>query len=189
MVYNVKLSMKYFPITSTIIVAALIFSSCTQQDRKNPHDVTDDLLKKEQAVWNSSFTDLEGNEVKLSDYAGKVVMVDFWETWCGPCLQVFPAMDSLQSNYPDDFVILAVNLQGSDSPDDVREFMESKDYEFEYLLDSNEVGPEVIDLGIPFKLYFDPEGYIVKAELGTAGSLDVDYEKAEKVIKEYQNQR
>lgn len=188
MVSNVNMSMKYFPLTIILILSTLALSGCGQQERMNPYDVSDDLLEKERAVWNSSFIDTDGNEVRLSDYSGKVVMIDFWETWCGPCLQVFPAMDSLKSNYPDDFVILAVNLQGSDSPEDVQEFMDSKDYDFEYLLDNNEVGPEVIDLGIPFKLYFDPEGYIVKAELGSSG-IEADYQKAEEIIREYQNKR
>ena len=55
--------------------------------------------------------DLEGDEIKLSDYRGKVVLVDFWATWCPPCLAAVPQLQALQAKYPDDeFVILGVNL-------------------------------------------------------------------------------
>lgn len=157
-----------------------LLSACDA--RENPRDLGEQDKHIDEVIWNATFYDLEGNEVSIKDYAGKVVMVDFWETWCSPCLQVFPAMDSLQREYKDDFVMLAVNLNNSDSKEDVAEFKNNNEYTFKYILDKNSVGAEVITLGIPFKVFIDPEGYLIKAELGLSGN---DYNDAKEIIEQY----
>ena len=109
-------------------------------------------------------------------------MVDFWETWCGPCLQVFPALDSLQNEYPDDFVVVAVNLNNTDSVEDVINFKQERAYDFTFAVDKNKVGPEVITIGIPFKVFLDPQGYVIKSELGITGN---DYQDIKEIIEQH----
>lgn len=169
----------FFP---AFLAALILLTACTEQ-RKNPRELSDEQLKIGEIIWNSTFTDLDGNEVSIKDFKGKVVLIDLWETWCGPCLQVFPAMDSLRKEYKDDFVVLATNLQDSDTPEEVQAFMEDKGYDFEYLLDTNEVGPMVISFGIPFKIFIDPNGYLIKAEVGSNGT-EGDYLKAKTIIED-----
>ncbi|MBO6584557.1 MAG: TlpA family protein disulfide reductase [Gracilimonas sp.] len=164
-----------------LLIVILTIISCTDSTRKNPRNLSEANQKIDEAIWNASFQDLEGNEVTVADLKGKVVLIDFWETWCGPCLQVFPAMDSLQNEYPDDFVVVAVNLNDSDTLEDVRNFKENNDYDFKYVLDVNNVGDEVITLGIPFKVFVDPQGYLIKAELGLSGS---DYQDTKEIIEQ-----
>lgn len=173
--------------TALLLLLSFGLAACGGSGEKpatddNPYNLSDNLLEKEQIIQNAVFTDLDGNDVKLADFKGKVVVVDFWETWCGPCLQVFPIMDSLMTEYPEDFVVLATNLNSSDTRSDVLNFRDSKDYDFEYVLDSNSAGPEVIEMGIPFKLFFDPEGRLIRAELGLSGS---EYEKTKAIIEEH----
>lgn len=173
---------KIFRLPLFILLGASFILSCGEV-RQNPRDLSDNLKRTDEIIWNATFNDLDGNEVSLSDFKGKVVLVDFWETWCGPCLAVFPAMDSLRSEYGDDFEVLAVNLQDSDTPEDVKEFMDEKGYDFHFVLDSNKIGPEVITYGIPFKVYIDPNGYLISAEVGTAGT-EGDYLKAKQIIED-----
>ncbi len=165
-----------------LLVVAIFFQVC-QETRKNPRELSDEKKKIDEIIWNSTFTDLEGNEVSIQDYKGKVVLIDFWETWCGPCLQVFPAMDSLRNEFENDFVVFAVNLQDSDTPEEVEEFMQEKGYDFKFLLDKNQVGPKVISFGIPFKIFVDPDGYLIKAEVGSSGT-EGDYLKAKTIIED-----
>jgi thiol-disulfide isomerase/thioredoxin len=157
--------------------------SKTDSPLQNPRELTENEARIEAVIHRTAFEDLEGNEVYISDFAGKVVLVDFWETWCGPCLQVFPAMDSLKAEYPDDFEVLTVNLMDIDTREEVIAFVEKNGYNFTHTVDVNEAGPEVITLGIPFKVFFDPQGFLIKAELGSAGTQG-DYEKAKVIIED-----
>jgi peroxiredoxin len=62
-----------------------------------------------------SLTDIEGNVVKLSDYRGKVVILDFWATWCPPCRKGIPDFIELQSEYnAGDLVILGISVDQGD---------------------------------------------------------------------------
>ena len=167
---------------SVALIISFLFIACSE-GRKNPRDLSDEQLKIGEIVWNSTFTDLNGNAVSLKDYQGKVVLIDFWETWCGPCLQVFPAMDSLRKEYKDDFAVIAVNLQDSDTPEEVEAFKDEKGYDFDFVLDEDQVGPKVISFGIPFKIFVDPNGYLIKAEVGSSGT-EGDYTKAKTIIED-----
>ncbi len=173
--------MKINNLIIALIFSGLIISSCSNSPRNNPRDLNEQEQQIDETIWNATFQDLEGNEVSVQDLQGKVVMIDFWETWCGPCLQVFPVMDSLKNEYPEDFVIVAVNLNDSDTLEDVKSFRDENDYDFIYTVDNNNVGDEVITLGIPFKVFLDPDGYLIKAELGISGS---DYEDTKEIIEQ-----
>lgn len=172
--------------TSVLVItmaAILTFVSCTDSDRNNPRDLTPEEQNIDNTIWNATFQDLEGNEVTAADFQGKVVLFDFWETWCGPCLQVFPTMDSLQNEYPDDFVVVAVNLNNSDTIEDVQSFKDKNNYDFVYTIDTEKVGDEIIKLGIPFKVYLDTNGYLIQTELGSVGP-EGDYRKTKEIIEQ-----
>lgn len=171
--------------TQLLAFAAIILfitSSCANKSQ-NPRELSEEEARIEAALQRASFFDMQGEEVYLADYAGKVVLIDFWETWCGPCLMVFPAMDSLKKEYGDKFEVLAVNTLTADTKEDIEEFISDNDYNFEFSLDLNDVGGEVISLGIPFKVFIDPNGFLIKAELGSAGT-EGDYLKAKTIIED-----
>ncbi len=60
-----------------------------------------------------TLTDMDGNQVSLSDFKGKVILLDFWATWCGPCRMEIPSFIELQDKYESDVVILGVSLDQS----------------------------------------------------------------------------
>lgn len=165
-----------------LIVLIPVFISCSGSDRDNPYDLSPHDEKVDEVLSEATFNDLDGNEISPQDLTGKVVMVDFWETWCGPCLQVFPALDSLQNEYPDDFVVIAVNLNNSDTVEDVINFKQERPYDFTFAIDDDKVGEKVITLGIPFKVFLDSQGYVIKSELGITGN---DYEDIKEIIEQY----
>ncbi len=181
--FQIYSSMKNIKLSILLVVSALLFISCADQKSQNPRNLSEANAQIEAVIQRATFQDLDGNDVTISDFAGKVVLIDFWETWCGPCLQVFPAMDSLKVEYPDDFEVLTVNLIDADTKADVEQFMADNDYDFIYSMDVNEIGDEIITLGIPFKVFIDPEGFLIKAELGSAGTQG-DYEMAKVIIED-----
>jgi thiol-disulfide isomerase/thioredoxin len=175
--------MKYPKSFIPLALAALLFVSCADQKSQNPRSLSEASAQIETVIQRATFQDVEGNDITIADFQGKVVLIDFWETWCGPCLQVFPALDSLKTEYPDDFEVLTVNLIDGDTKADVEQFMADNDYDFVFTMDVNDIGDEIITLGIPFKVYIDPDGFLIKAELGSAGTQG-DYEMAKVIIED-----
>ena len=56
-----------------------------------------------------SFVDRDGNTVRLSDFAGKLVVLNLWATWCAPCLREMPSLDRMQERLGDDVTVLAIS--------------------------------------------------------------------------------
>lgn len=135
-------------------------------------------------VEQAAFTSLEGDTVSVADFKGKVVMIDLWETWCKPCLASFPTLEKLQEEYSDSFVVLAVTPGFTDTVKDARAFAEENDYNFTYLMDSNNLHKEIGVQGIPYKLFIDAEGKFIKKSLGTNGPEE-DYKKIKQIIEKH----
>jgi len=77
--------------------------------------------------------DINGNKHRLSDYRGKVVLLNFWAKWCAPCLAEMPSMESLKTKLKDEaFVILAVSIHKEDLGS-LKKFVEEKHYGFTVL--------------------------------------------------------
>jgi len=175
-----------------ILLAVSFFTACTQEKQGNTAQtdspkIPPGLVSEEKAmevIENATFTDLEGNEVNLDNFKGKVVLIDFWETWCGPCLQVFPAMDQLREEYPDKFTVLAVTVGLSDTIEDAKGFVAQHDYDFHFLMDTENIFDKVGGQGIPFKILIDPDGDLIEIEMGSRGTKG-DYNKAKSLIRNY----
>lgn len=72
---------------------------------------------------------LDGKQISLDQYQGKVVYVDFWASWCPPCLKSFPFMEELQTQYgKQGLVVLAVNLD--ENPEDAKAFLKQTSTSF-----------------------------------------------------------
>ena len=120
--------------------------------------------------------DLDGNQVRLADLAGQVVLVNFWATWCGPCRLEMPALQARYDALKDQgFTVLAVNL---DEPrEDAALFAQDLGLTFPVLLDP---GASINDLyrvrGYPTTFIVDREGLISRQHVGilSEGQLD-DY--------------
>ena len=83
--------------------------------------------------------DTKGNKVSLSDLRGKVVVVNFWATWCPPCIEEMPSMERLNEVIAgDDFVMLAINTE-ENGPSIVPAFLEKTPYTFPILYDNKGV--------------------------------------------------
>jgi thiol-disulfide isomerase/thioredoxin len=103
---------------------------------------------------------LNGKEIKLSDYKGKIVLLDFWASWCGPCRKEMPELIKFYRKHDkDDFVIIAVNID--DKSNNMKKFL----YElypqpsFPMIWDSEKKIPAQFDISaMPTSIMFDKTG-------------------------------
>jgi peroxiredoxin len=104
--------------------------------------------------------DLEGKAHSLSQYRGKVVLVNFWATWCKPCTTEMPAMQTTYDRLREKgFVVLAINELEDDAK--VREHIKQYGHTFPVLMDrDNKVANQFGVFGLPVSVFIDPEGRV-----------------------------
>jgi len=109
---------------------------------------------------------LAGGNTALSSYKGKVVILNFWATWCPPCRSEMPSMETLYQRFKDEGLeILAVNL--GESADTVRQFIQNNKYTFPVPMDTNNrVGTLYGVEAIPTSYILDREGKIIARVVG-----------------------
>ncbi len=117
-------------------------------------------------IVDFTLSDLAGKKVKLSDFNGKVVLLNFWATWCPPCRSEIPELEALYKLYKDKgFVILGVDLQEGQSA--VKDFVSKYNMSFPVLLDSTgRVGAEYGARSIPTTYLIDKDGNVTSGTLG-----------------------
>jgi thiol-disulfide isomerase/thioredoxin len=138
-----------------------IATRMVKQEKQNDSD--------QEYVLAPDFTlkDLEGNTVKLSDFRGKVVVLDFWATWCPPCRKGIPEFVELQEEYGQDkLVVLGINMDQGDLSV-VPKFAEEYKINYAILYFTPQVAAAYGGItGIPTTFILDQEGYV---RLGVKG--------------------
>jgi len=120
--------------------------------------------------------DLDGNHVRLSDYRGKVVVLDFWATWCPPCRRALPHLQQLSDQYADQgIVVIGISVdQGGAKV--VKPFVARNGYTFKIVMADDKVHRDFGGVSsIPTTFFITPEGRIAGSFVGYRG-LD-DYVK------------
>ncbi len=124
----------------------------------------------------SDFTlqDLNGKNIKLSDYKGKVVLLDFWATWCPPCRASIPSIEKIYKTYKDKgLVVLAVSLDEG-GWDSVKSFIAEYGITYTVLKGTEDVAVNYQVRTIPMLLVLDKEGRISKRYLGFGSEEDLE---------------
>ncbi|WBU60529.1 TlpA disulfide reductase family protein [Paracoccus albus] len=124
----------------------------------------------QEQVSDTPFTDPDGNEHRLSDYAGQALLVNFWATWCAPCREEMPALNTLQKELGgDDFQVLTIASGRNPLPAIEKFFDESRIDSLPVLLDPRQkLAREFGVLAMPATILIDSEGKEVARLMGPA---------------------
>ncbi|MGM9923401.1 MAG: redoxin domain-containing protein [Bacillus sp. (in: firmicutes)] len=142
-----------------------------QKNNESPNTNAADNIgtEKGQAAPDFSLTALDGKTVKLSDFRGQKVVLNFWATWCSPCREEMPDLQAFYSKNQDkNLTILAVNMTNQhETLDQVAQFADDYNLTFPIPLDEkNAVGQSYQIMTIPTSFLIDSKGIIHKKILG-----------------------
>jgi thiol-disulfide isomerase/thioredoxin len=119
---------------------------------------------------NLDFTmkDINGKDVKLSDYKGKVILLDFWATWCGPCKKETPDLVALSKEMSKDVVVVGVSVdQADNTPTIVQNFAEKFSIPYVTIIDNSKIAESYGAIqSIPTTFIIDASGRVVQKIVG-----------------------
>lgn len=141
-----------------LFILVIGISSCNEQaGNKKKQPVGD-----QKTLVKVKLTDLDGRPISLDQFKGKTIFLNFWATWCKPCIREMPSIDSAQKLISEEGVVFL--LASDETPDQIREFKEYYQFNLNFvrLANMEELSME----GLPTTYIYNPKGEKVFAETG-----------------------
>lgn len=163
---------RFFILLAVITGVAVTLGSIGWPDKPAAHNVVkDDNVRKKAPDFE--LKDANGKVVHLSDYKGKVVLLDFWATWCGPCKVEIPWFMEFQRKYKDrGFEVLGVSMD-DDGWKAITPFVNQKKINYRIVLGDDKTGDQYGGLeALPTTFVIDRSGRIASVHVGLAGKKD-----------------
>src|SRR5579863_8299696 len=154
---------------------AFLLASCSRPSSAPTGELKSQALRK--AAPNFSLKDADGNPVTLADYRGKVVLVNFWATWCGPCEAEIPWFIEFEKKYKDQgFAVLGVSMD-DDGWKSVRPYVASHKINYRVMIGSPLVSDQFGDIeSLPTSFVLDRAGRIASNHIGLIDKVDYQNE-------------
>ncbi|MBQ8724063.1 MAG: TlpA family protein disulfide reductase [Oscillospiraceae bacterium] len=148
----------------------------SSQAETDSSEQTSDASENQDLTMAPDFTvyDIDGNEVKLSDFVGKPVVLNFWASWCGPCKSEMPDFETVYNEYGNDIHFMIVNMtDGSrETLETASSYVKESGYTFPVYYDTEYDAAVTYSVySLPTTYFIDSKGYLVAQG---SGALDID---------------
>lgn len=173
---NLKLIIAAVAFILLFVVAVILYTQLSEKYEPEltvpPVSSGDSSTAGSQKEFNSpDFTvlDSDGNEVRLSDFAGEPIVINFWATWCPPCRAELPDFNEMYTKYGNDVNFLMVNLTDgiSETIEGVKSFVSQEGYTFPVYYDTKSDAANTYSVySIPLTLFIDKSGSIIGNHVG-----------------------
>ena len=156
-------------------ILALLLAACSKSTKEIEANIRPESNRKK--APNFSLKDASGDTVNLADYKGKVVLVNFWATWCGPCKVEIPWFVEFEKNYKDrDFAVLGISMD-DDGWKSVRPYIASHKINYRMVIGSEVVSQQFGEIdSLPTSFILDREGRIAANHVGLVDKRDYQNE-------------
>lgn len=145
---------------SLIVLFFIGFTACNE-DGSNKNKVASPALS-EFEIEKIKLVDLQNNPIDLKQYKGKTVFINFWATWCKPCLQEMPSIQKAQEILKDEKIVFL--FASDESMEQIETFKKNKAYTFNYVRVEN---MEILNImALPTTYIFNNDGKLVFSEMG-----------------------
>ena len=154
---------------------ALLLASCSRPSSAPTGELKSEGQRK--PAPNFSLKDADGNAVNLAEYRGKVVLVNFWATWCGPCEAEIPWFIEFEKKYKDrGFAVLGVSMD-DDGWKSVRPYVASHKINYRVVIGSEVVSQQFGEIdSLPTSFMLDRQGRIASNHVGLVDKVDYQNE-------------
>jgi len=171
----VKRNASVFVILCIAILAMVASGKYLSRSRQNQNTSTLVGDVRGQAAPEFELTSLDGKRVKLSDFRGKAVLLNFWATWCEPCKVEMPWFVELQKKYGNDgLVVLGVAMDDTETSK-IAQFASEMGVNYPVLLGTDQVSEDYGNVQyLPTSFYIDREGKLVGKGTGLLGRDEIE---------------
>lgn len=125
----------------------------------------DKQIKIPESTYQWNLISMDGKSVKLSDFQGKPLFVNFWATWCPPCVAELPEIQDLYDEYSGKIAFILIS---DESPETIQAFFKSKNYHLPVFYTQSGIPEVFMTNSLPTTYIVDPQGYIVINKTGAA---------------------
>lgn len=155
------------------ILAGIIITACSNSGKEVVAASAVKPDKDRKTAPNFTLKDANGTQVKLSDYRGKVVLLNFWATWCGPCKIEIPWFMEFENQYKDrGFAVLGVSMD-EDGWDAVKPYIAEKKINYRVLLGDDSTGDLYGGIeSLPTTFVIDRDGRVASVHVGLVSKTD-----------------
>ncbi|MFD1772284.1 TlpA family protein disulfide reductase [Sphingobacterium suaedae] len=160
------------PVRRALVMLAggLLWAGCQQQEKQNSTHATDlpaqavpahEAMAPTDTRADILFKDTNGKTLSLRSLTGKVVFINFWATWCPPCIQEMPSIHQLKQSFNDtaDVVFLMVDVDNNIEKSSA--FMKKKKYDLPVYVPASDIPPDYLGGAIPTTVILDKKGEVV----------------------------
>ena len=159
-----------------LLLAVLLLAGCGTKDASP--DITEasqpaaDATQPASVLTDFTAFDTNSDPVKLSDYLGKPIVLNFWASWCGPCKSEMPAFQKAYEEFGDQVQFVMVNV--GETTDEAEAFLAATDYTFPVLFDVNGQAAYAYQLSaIPASFFIGADGKLVYSHVGAMSESDL----------------
>jgi thiol-disulfide isomerase/thioredoxin len=162
---------RLFAALALMVAVSACDSRSAPPDGSGPQDGTDEsvtvqLLREPLDVEPFTVTDLSGRQLSSADWKGKVVLVNFWATWCPPCLAEIPDLIALQNKYRDQLVVVGIS-EDEISPEVVKQFADERKINYPIAMTTPALQERFTGIvALPTTFVLDPDGRIAYKRVG-----------------------